>query len=625
MRFHKLTIKFQEVTSSVIYFLGKIEVEYDQDVVYGKPSKSKENRTKTVEAEMTKQNQNDCDVHKLSVKKQQNKKTVDDVIHEDEEEFLTEDNEIGKKKNKNYQAGMRKENQTEKLKTKASKQDQFDAGKIKENKHYMLDNNSCYNNLLDHKNKNTLLRPTPDNNNYHNNIYSEFSNVKNYQPANLAIPQQIGANKQLRKSTPFNINPFNKNFEILLGHSASNEINPSGNHPQNCENFNPRPDNFINNQINRSFAQPYNNINSRNSMELNQSNQYNPYYTQNYHLNSNPYFSTPNHQNYYPFNNTPNTSNYICDNNSQYSYQSHTGVNPVQSIAPYSCANCEHIYRNSIFNNIPLSLMKCICCNNVINSVSLDFYLKKYREDLVNNHRKNLPASNDLMIFHNEAREESVINRDRDRREKIEVEPEKFNEDKHHRNEGLEIKRDYYQGEGQSLSTSVEVPQHHHIGKARNGKKHFQPNEEGIKEINRVDDDWVEWIEKNKTEIKKNIAFTISFNTNKKEKSSEDPKLVLGEKVNSKNDKILNEEVKLSEMFKNNKKEFLKKIEKRKKNVKNENMDIIPALINSDIQEVGKNEIAPKEDRKLPTDSKLVESININEKQQEKNPQVKNF
>ena len=63
-------------------------------------------------------------------------------------------------------------------------------------------------------------------------------------------------------------------------------------------------------------------------------------------------------------------------------------VNTIQEHLPnqndiFSCSNCEPIYRLSIMNNIPLKVLKCLVCGNVINNTSLCFYLEKYKEELL--------------------------------------------------------------------------------------------------------------------------------------------------------------------------------------------------------------------------------------------------
>jgi hypothetical protein len=65
--------------------------------------------------------------------------------------------------------------------------------------------------------------------------------------------------------------------------------------------------------------------------------------------------------------------------------------------------------------------MKCMYCHNVINNVSLDFYLNKYKEDLLN-HRKNILAQNYNLNFHMEPQEKSTINRESHKDKRLEVE-----------------------------------------------------------------------------------------------------------------------------------------------------------------------------------------------------------
>lgn len=49
----------------------------------------------------------------------------------------------------------------------------------------------------------------------------------------------------------------------------------------------------------------------------------------------------------------------------------------------FSCPNCEPIYKLSIMHNIPLKVLKCLQCGNVLNNTSLQFYLKKYKDELL--------------------------------------------------------------------------------------------------------------------------------------------------------------------------------------------------------------------------------------------------
>ena len=60
---------------------------------------------------------------------------------------------------------------------------------------------------------------------------------------------------------------------------------------------------------------------------------------------------------------------------------------PVQSVQNKTslekyCSYCEEIYKYTILNNTPLKKIKCVYCNNELNIESLDFFIKKYKNEL---------------------------------------------------------------------------------------------------------------------------------------------------------------------------------------------------------------------------------------------------
>lgn len=94
------------------------------------------------------------------------------------------------------------------------------------------------------------------------------------------------------------------------------------------------------------------------------------------------------------YNNTmPGTSinkNYsLLDNNT--SQLNNTEPDPNQNDI-FSCPNCEPVYRLSIMHNIPLKVLKCLVCGNIINNTSLSFYLEKYKAELLNKSKKSRAA-----------------------------------------------------------------------------------------------------------------------------------------------------------------------------------------------------------------------------------------
>lgn len=57
---------------------------------------------------------------------------------------------------------------------------------------------------------------------------------------------------------------------------------------------------------------------------------------------------------------------------------------------PFSCEYCEQIYRSNIVNGVKISMSKCVNCWNAINVQSLEFYMNKYHEELVEKQKQNL-------------------------------------------------------------------------------------------------------------------------------------------------------------------------------------------------------------------------------------------
>jgi hypothetical protein len=62
-------------------------------------------------------------------------------------------------------------------------------------------------------------------------------------------------------------------------------------------------------------------------------------------------------------------------------------------IDKYSCYQCEKIYKASLFDSTPLKIKKCVVCNNLINNISLDFYIRKYKDEIIENKKKMIGLS----------------------------------------------------------------------------------------------------------------------------------------------------------------------------------------------------------------------------------------
>ena len=52
-----------------------------------------------------------------------------------------------------------------------------------------------------------------------------------------------------------------------------------------------------------------------------------------------------------------------------------------------SCYYCEEIYKYVIINNLPLKIMTCLYCNNTINEKALEFFIEKFRKELIDIYR----------------------------------------------------------------------------------------------------------------------------------------------------------------------------------------------------------------------------------------------
>jgi len=246
----------------------------------------------------------------------------------------------------------------------------------------------------------TQLSPSKGQNNYKSSFLSQNPLRKN--PEEPTTPME-----RVGKENGYNKN--NKNFDMLnQSPSVHNNTNYTYNTVTNRENsllINPNNKNFDLYMGNQNQNQSYNyNQNNLNSIQHDANNrgqmQYYPPYNNN-NINNNNIVSN-NNNNRNEFYSSPNNNRAL--DASVLSTLSLSGGNPLRNQLhnetfnttstninnndPQSCPNCEDVYKVSIFRNLPLKIMKCVNCNNIINNNSLDFYLRKYKEDLIR-HRIN--------------------------------------------------------------------------------------------------------------------------------------------------------------------------------------------------------------------------------------------
>jgi hypothetical protein len=100
----------------------------------------------------------------------------------------------------------------------------------------------------------------------------------------------------------------------------------------------------------------------------------------------NPFGINPMNQSYYACHN-PNINQHINPN-------INIPINYDQD--PNSCTFCEEIYKFIILNNMPLKMMTCLYCNKQMNGVSLEFYLRKYKNELEEQYKRVILGSTNI-------------------------------------------------------------------------------------------------------------------------------------------------------------------------------------------------------------------------------------
>lgn len=276
------------------------------------------------------------------------------------------------------------------------------------------------------------------------------SNNKNFEIYNSTNP-----NEQSMR----NINPNNKNFDIYLQNvKPSNQLN--NNQITHDSNYNTTS--YKNNSQNNSQ-----NIQKAMNQNMNRSN-----------VSTNQSFNKDHHSrsesnkgfNYNPIglNNKKNdcTLNIFTKN-------------IPEDEDPLSCSNCQGIYKMAIFNNMPLKILKCVVCGNIINNNSLGYYLKKYKDELVQSKMKQLKVKEESGVkrAHDQSYNES--NESLERIEKINDESKKKRR----------IKNYSY---SETTQRQEEVKE----------KEREVAGEGGI------DDPWVKWIDLKKKNVKENLIYS---------------------------------------------------------------------------------------------------------------------
>ena len=179
-------------------------------------------------------------------------------------------------------------------------------------------------------------------------------------PASLSRAQETFHTDKKRN------NSENKNLAFLLNKNT----NP------NKEIINRYSSNPANNKYPHTFANtnyyPSNNYNSNG-------------YNNNYYSNNGYNNIAFTNQNYYDSQaNANRQNNNLVDTNENILFprDQNTSNNENHSKDQNSCSYCEEYYKMALFKNIPIKLLKCPYCNNIMNQNSLQYFYKKYENEI---------------------------------------------------------------------------------------------------------------------------------------------------------------------------------------------------------------------------------------------------
>ena len=278
------------------------------------------------------------------------------------------------------------------------------------------------------------------------------------------------------------INPNNKNFEIYMG--TNNKNNPNNLLSQNLNHD-------IHNMAQMQYYPPYrvmnrsmqfNNILAHPTELVNQlntnNNQFN--YNQNANISILSSFSSG------------NTNNILGQK------QQPVKIIPNNEIDPYSCSNCEDIYKMSIIHNVPLKILKCLYCNNVINNSSLDFYLRKYKDEIIKKKIKQMKENDETVI--NDTIENKVQKTKSKKNKKIKISNTEEND---------KVEEHYVNYSSNKKSESY------------NQKKNQINEIEGEQGVEGINEEWAGWVQSRKDAVKEKKIYQKLEKETKKELKKE--------------------------------------------------------------------------------------------------------
>lgn len=577
----KLLIKYYSI-------LGKIEADYDTNIVYGKAS------NKVVENIVTGESASNVSGEAQSTGKFKKGERIDIYFNEEDP---VEEVEPSPQNSKNYRLPNYEQEKLEEVDEMESVQEKdeeerrseysfVDGKKIKKSRFHKVDNQK-----VKKSSYSSVIKPRKNKNSYEENESVE-RNTKE-QNYNTSINDL---------STP-NYNRNNKNFELLL--SSNNNLNTYNNLPtqdkspsQKHTSINPNNKNFEIYFSNDAYKNSSHNPNQIFSNNLNSSmnnfgqmQYYPPYQTMNksYQVNNSLSYQPP-------MNNL---------NNSSLSSFSSQKMNAKIQNDPHSCNYCEDIYKFSIFNNAPLKVLKCTYCNNVVNSNSLDFYLAKYKNNLIN-YRKN-----GMKTKYEEEKIEKENEKKQKKRNKnvetVENVQTNINTNINFNTEAYAETYDNFNTAGNvNTYSSTYTPTHvkrqsknESVDSASNNNMRVSdPNANRHNDQAGITEEWAGWVDRKKQQVKENKIYNppqVRENTSSKKNQNannyqkkDDEEATKPESSKNSDHNQQNEEQlenpsgpSVAEMFKRKKAELASKLENRDKTVKKEKeVEKVDATIN---------------------------------------------
>lgn len=243
------------------------------------------------------------------------------------------------------------------------------------------------------------INPIVDNSNFAQLLSISNKEKKNKENNNFNDDDNNRESNNYRETRKSYSNYNNNNIENLQQPPFKSPSNNS-----NAINSNSQQNRFITD--NKNYYNSKTNYNNNININTNTSSSSNSF-NNNYHL-----FSHSNNNNNNANNiqyNASNKNNIISNNaNNTGRFVTSSTNHHIKSKDNKSCSLCEKIYKETILNNKTITIAKCGSCFNQINLDSLEYYMKKYHDELIKSQKKKLQTVIDKNLF--SLKDQAMIN-----------------------------------------------------------------------------------------------------------------------------------------------------------------------------------------------------------------------